>query len=78
MSQIFKEMKDIHESRVLKLTLNLGTHGTHDVIAIPVIQLIIDDCKGNAILCGRKGGYSLSMKGLCRDCNIAPADGDNT
>ena len=46
------------------------------VIAIPVIQFIIGDCKGNDLLCGRKGGHHLNMKGLCRDCNIAPKDGD--
>ena len=26
----------------------------------------------------RKGGHALTMKGLCRDCNISPEDGDNT
>ena len=44
---------------------------------MPVIQFIIGDCKGNDLLCGRKGGHSLKMKGLCRDCNISPDDGDD-
>ena len=78
MSQIFKEMKDIRDSGGLKLTLDFGEHGRHDVIAIPVIQFIIGDCKGNDTLCGRKGGHSLNMNGLCRDCTISPMDGDNT
>ena len=55
-----------------------GIHGNHTVIAVPVIQFIIGDCKGNDILCGRKGGHSLLMPGLCRDCNIHPSEGDNT
>ena len=78
MSKIFQEMKDIRDCGGIKLTLNFGLHGKHDVIAIPVIQYVIGDCKGNDTLCGRKGGHSLSMKGLCRDCNISPSDGDNT
>ena len=43
MSQIFKEIKDIRDSGGLKLTLDFDDHGTHDVIAIPVIQFIIVD-----------------------------------
>ena len=78
MAKIFEEMKHIRDSGGIKLTLDFGNYGTHEVIAIPVIQYIIGDCKGNDTLCGRKGGHSLSMKGLCRDCNIAPQYGDNT
>ena len=55
-----------------------GNNKTHDVIAIPVVQFIIGDCKGNDLLCDRKGGHSLNMKGLCRDCNVSPDDDDNT
>ena len=78
MSKIFQEMKDMRECGGIKLTLNFGIHGKHDVIAIPVIQYVIGDCKGNDILCGMNGGHSLSMQGLCRDCNFHPSDGDNT
>ena len=77
MSKIFEEMKYIRDCGGIKLTLDFGKHGKHNVIAIPVIQYIIGDCKGNDTLCGRKGGHSLNMKGLCRDCNIPPDDGDN-
>ena len=49
----------------------------HDVIATRFIQFIIGDCKGNDLLCGQKGGHSLQMNGLCRDCDIHPLDGDN-
>ena len=35
------------------------------------------DCKGNDVLCGRKGGHDVGMKDLCRDCNVFPEDGDD-
>ena len=60
-SRIFKEMKQIRDCGGIKLTLNFGIHGIHNVIAIPAIQFIIGDCKGNDILCGRKGGHSLQL-----------------
>ena len=75
---IFKEMKDIRDDGGIKLTLDFGESVKHDVIAIPVIQFIIGDCKGNDLLCGRKGGHSLLMNGLCRDCNIQPMYADDT
>ncbi len=78
MSKIYLEMKQIRDCGGIKLTLNFGNDGKHEVIAIPVIQYIIGDCKGNDTLCGRKGGHSLQMNGLCRDCNIHPSEGDNT
>ena len=78
MSKIFQEMKDIRNCGGIKLTLNFGIHGIHDIIAIPLIQYIIGDCKDNDTLCGRKSGHSLSMQDLCRDCNIHPSNGDNT
>ena len=71
-------MKLIRDNGGIRLTLDFGEKRIHDVIAIPVIQFIIGDCKGNDLLCGRKGGHSLNMSGLCRDCDIKPADGDNT
>ena len=55
-----------------------GEYGMHDVIDIPVIQFIIGDCKGNGIICGRKGGHLLNINGLYRDCDVLPMDGDNT
>ena len=78
MSKIFEEMKFIRDSGGIKLTLDFGKHGQHEVIALPVIQYIIGDCKGNDTLCGRKGGHALTMNGLCRDCNVTPGNGDNT
>ena len=78
MSKIFEEMKLIRDSGGIKLTLDFGKHGQHEVIALPVIQYIIGDCKGNDTLCGRKGGHALTMKGLCCDCNVTFDNGDNT
>ena len=78
MSKIFKEMRMIRESGGIKLTLDFGNNKTHEVIAISVVQFIIGDCKGNDLLCGHKGGHSLNMKGLCRDCNVSPQDGNKT
>ena len=77
MSKIFQEMKEIRDNGGMKLSLDFGNGKTHEVIAMPVIQFIIGDCKGNDLLCGRKGGHHIDMKGLCRDCNISPNDGDN-
>ena len=76
MAKIFQEMKEIYDNGGIKLVLDFGNGYKHTVIAIPVIQFIIGDCKGNDLLCGRKGGHHLNMKGLCRDCNISPKDGD--
>lgn len=75
---IYKEMKDIRDSGGIEMTLDFGPSLKHNVIAIPVIQFIIGDCKGNDLLCGRKGGHSLLMNGLCHDCNIQPKYADDT
>ena len=77
MGRIFEEMRDIYDTGGIKMILDFGIGQTHDVIAIPVIQYIIGDCKGNDLLCGRKGGHHLLMKGLCRDCDISPNLGDD-
>ena len=77
MSKIFEEMKLIYDRGGVQLTLDFGCDKIHNVIALPVTQFIIGDCKGNDVLCGRKGGHSLNMKGLCRDCTISPIDGDD-
>ena len=74
---IFKETKDIRDSGGIRLTLNFGDTLQYDIIAIPVIQFIIGDCKGNGLLCGRKGDHSLLMNGLCRDCDISPMHADD-
>lgn len=62
----------------MKFTLYFGNDRKYDVIAIPMIQFIINDCKGNSLICGRKGGHGLIMKYLCCECNLKPVDGNNT
>ena len=52
-------MKEIRGNGGLRSTLDFSSGKKHDVIAIPVIQFIIGNYKGNDLLCGRKGGHSL-------------------
>ena len=59
------------------LTLDIGMECNHEMITIPAIQLITEDCKVNDVFCGRQGRYSLNMNGLCHDCDIKPCDGYN-
>ena len=64
LSQIFKEMRDIRKHGGIHITLDFGCDMKHYVIAIPIIQLIIGDCKENDLLCVQKVGHSLQMNGL--------------
>ena len=75
---MIKDVKNIRDGEGIHMTLGFGENVKHNVIAIPVIQFIISDCKGNNIPCGRKGEHSLLMNSICRDCDIIPSDGDNT
>ena len=77
-AHIFSEFEEIQKKGGVRVVLDFGTNKTYDVVVKPVIQFIIGDCKGNDLLCGRKGGHSVKMKGLCRDCNISPDLGDDT
>lgn len=77
LSHIFSEFRQILDDGGLKVDLDFGVGNKHTVVIKPVIQFIIGDCKGNDLLCGRKAGHSLKMKGLCRDCNISPDEGDD-
>ena len=63
-------MRDIRDTGGIQLTLDFGDNKVHDVIDIPMIQFITVYCKGNDLLCYRKGGHTLEMNGLCRDCDI--------
>ena len=77
LSSTFQEMHHIRPSGGIRLTLDFVENLIYRVTAIPVIQFIIGDFKGNDMLCGRMSGYTLQMKGLCRDCDISPNDGDD-
>ena len=52
LSQTIKEMKEIRVTGGVHITLDFGNDMKHDVIAIPVIQFIIGNCKGNDLLYG--------------------------
>ena len=49
----------------------------YDVIFKIATQVIIGDCKGNDLLCGRYGSHSMKVKHLCRDCNVLTENGDD-
>ena len=77
MAEIFREFREVQEAG--GMTMDIFIDGKQTTVkAIPVISFIIGDCKGNDLLCLRKGGHHPKMKGMCRDCNIAPDLGDNT
>ena len=71
-------MKYIRDKGGIDMTLYFGDNMKYDVIAIPVIQFIIGDYKGNDLLCGHKGEHSLLMNCMCCDCGIVLPDSDNT
>ena len=76
LAHIFQEMRLMREKGGIRLTLDFGQNRIHVVTAIPVIQFIVGDCKGNDLLCGRMGGHNIEMGGLCRDCDVSPSNGD--
>ena len=53
LSTMFKGMKQIHDSSRIWLTLDVGPTKRYDVVAIPFIQFIIGDFKGNNLICDR-------------------------
>ena len=52
--RIFKEVKNIIDAGGMALILDFGMECNDEVLAIPIIQLIIGDYKGNMLLYGRK------------------------
>ena len=57
-------------------TLDLGGR-KFDVIFKLAVQVVIGDCKGNDLLCGRYGSHGMNVKRLCRDCDVLTIEGDN-
>ena len=58
---------------------NLELDGrTFDVVFKLAIQVIIGDCKGNDLLCGRYGSHHINIKRLCRDCDVLSVMGDDS
>ena len=76
---IFSELKTITDNGGLRVDIDFqdGSGIRKDIIIVPVLQYIIGDCKGNDVLCGRKGTHSLDTPWLCRDCNIPSLQADS-
>lgn len=72
--QDFKSIQGKERGFEWTLTLN-GVQ--HHVVFKLAVQVIIGDCKGNDLLCGRYGSHSLNVKRLCRDCNVESRHGDD-
>ena len=69
----FKEMQGIDGGFEWKLDLG-GKQ--YDVVFKIAIQVIIGDCKGHDVLCGRMGNHSEKTPGFCRDCNVSYDESD--
>ena len=76
MKSLFSKIKKIRDWSGLKLTLDFGSDGVHDVIVISAVQYIVGDCKDNDVL-GEKWEHDIWMKCLCQDFNASPKDGDD-
>ncbi len=50
---------------------------SHEVTFKVALQVVIGDCKGNDVLCGRYGNHSEKTRGFCRDCKVTFADSDD-
>ena len=76
-SRICQGMHNIRKSGGIRLTLGFWDNIIYRAIVFSIIQFIFGDYKNNDLLCGRMGGYLLTMKGLCCSCDIVPSDGDD-
>ncbi len=79
MKVIFAELKSISDNGGLRVDIDFqdGKGVQKDIIIVPVLQYVIGDCKGNDVLCGRKGTHSLNTPMLCRDCDIPSTSADD-
>ena len=57
--------------------LNLGKGKIHEVVFWPVTQLVLGDCKGADVLCGRFGSHR-GTEGICRDCDCPTKEASNS
>ena len=75
-------IKDIYELQGkdggFQWKLGLGDNTEeYNVIFKIATQVVIGDCKGNDLLCGRYGSHSKQVKRLCRDCKVLTVEGDD-
>jgi len=73
---LMQDLKRIQENGI-KWTLDFGDDGQHDVVLKVPLQFIIGDCEGHDKLIGRFKGHTMTMKGLCRDCDIPTSHSDD-
>ena len=65
------------EKSGFQFELDLDNGRIFEVVFWPVTQLVLGDCKGADILCGRFGSHR-GTKGVCRDCNCPTAEASNS
>ena len=65
------------EKSGFQFELDLGNGRIFEVVFWPVTQLVLGDCKGADILCGRFGSHR-GTKGVCRDCNCPTEETSNS
>ena len=58
------------QSNGFVLDLPTLTKGEIRATMVPVMQVVISDCKGADYLTGRFGSHSAKVKGLVRDCDV--------
>ena len=64
-------MKEIYRGGGIKVNIDLEDgKGKRNSKFLPVIQLIVGDCKENELLCDQKGTHSLDTPWLCRNYDI--------
>ena len=74
---MFEELKQI-QGKNGGFDWALDLNGTkHNVTFKLAVQVIIGDCKGHDVLCGRYASHSILVKQLCRDCKVSTLDGDD-
>ena len=57
--------------------LDLGENRKFEVVFRPVTQLVLGDCKGADILCGRFGSHRKTV-GICRDCDCPSTEASSS
>ena len=65
------------EQSGFEFDLDLGRGKIHEVAFWPVTQVVLGDCKGADILCGRFGSHR-GTKGVCRDCDCPSTEASSS
>jgi hypothetical protein len=76
LSFLMNDLKRIQENGI-KWTLDFGEDGQHEVVLRLPLQFIVGDCEGHDKLAGHFKGHTMTIKGLCRDCDIPTTNSDD-